>query len=84
MAKPTQVEFESQIVDADILDSEALGEPWCTYRLEDGTIIKCQQILVSVSRLRDKYKENGEPIYVLKLGGLLDAEIPRELFRARR
>jgi hypothetical protein len=84
MAKPTQVEFESQVVDADILESESLGEPWSTYRLEDGTIIKCKQILVSVARLRGKYKENGEPIYVLKMGGLVDAEIPRELFQARR
>ena len=84
MAKPTQVEFEGRLVDADILDSETVGEPWCVYRLEDGTTIKCKQIMVSVSKLRDKYKENGEPIYVLKIGGLLDTEIPRELYQARK
>jgi hypothetical protein len=83
MAKPTQVEFEGQLVDADILDSEIIGEPWSLYRLEDGTTIKCKQVLVSVSRLRDKHKENGEPIYVLKIGGLVDTEIPRELYQAR-
>lgn len=84
MARSTQVEFEGQLVDADILDSETVAEPWCTYRLEDGTVIKCKQVVVSVSKLRDKHKENGEPIYVLKIGALLDTEIPRELYQTRK
>jgi len=67
------------MVAAEQLDFESEKEPWTVYKLEDGTVLKIRTILASASRLIDRYKPDGEPIYVLGLGSLPALEIPAEL-----
>ena len=67
------------MVPAEQLEFEGEKEPWSVYKLEDGTVVKLKTILAGVSRLVDRYKPDGEPIYVLSVGGMPIIEVPPEL-----
>jgi len=67
------------MVPAEQLEFESDKEPWTSYKLEDGTILKVKTVLTNVARLLDRYKPNGEPIYVLGVGGISVVDIPPEL-----
>ena len=79
MSKRTTVEFEGQTVPAEELEFDNEKEPWSVYKLEDGTVIKAKQSLVSICRLVDKFKPDGEPIYVFKIAGMMNVDVPPEL-----
>jgi hypothetical protein len=79
LAKRIQVPFEGKTVEAERLDFEAEKEPWSVYKLEDGTILRIRTVLGSAARLIDRYKPDGEPIYILGLGNMPILEIPPEL-----
>jgi hypothetical protein len=79
LAKRIQVQFENQMVPADQLDFEFEKEPWTSYKLEDGAVVRLKVVLASVARLVDRYKPDGEPIYVLGFGGIPVLEVPPEL-----
>lgn len=81
MARKVEVNFEGRMVPAEQLDFESDKEPWTVYRLEDGTVLKVKTILASVARLIDRYKPDGEPIYVLGVGGMPVLEVPLGLRR---
>ncbi len=81
MPKRIQVPFEGEMVPADQLDFESEKEPFCVYRLEDGTTLKIKTILANVARLVDRFKPDGQPIYVLGVGGLPVLDVPPELMR---
>jgi len=77
--KITEVLFEGETVPAEQLDFEADKEPWCVYRLSDGTVLRLKSILGNVCRLVDRYKPDGEPIYVFGIAGVSMAEVPPAL-----
>ena len=79
LAKRIQVAFEGQMVPAEQLEFECDKEPWTVYRLEDGTVLRLKTILGNVARLVDRFKPDGEPIYVLGIGGMPMVEVPPEL-----
>jgi hypothetical protein len=79
LGKRITVEYEGKKVPAEELEFDAEKEPWSVYRLEDGTVIKMKQALVSINRLVDVYKPDGEPIYMFKISGITHAEVPEEL-----
>ena len=67
------------MVPAEQLEFEGEKEPWSIYKLEDGTVFKMKQNLVSIFRLSDRFKPDGEPIYFFKAIGIVDASVPQEL-----
>ena len=69
------------MVPADQLEFEPEKEPWAVYKLEDGTVLKLKTVLGSVARLVDRYKPDGEPIYILGFGAVPLLEVPPELRR---
>ncbi len=79
MAKRIQVQFEGHQVPAEQLEFEIDKEPFSVYRLEDGAVLKIKTILGSAARLVDRYKPDGEPIYVLGVGGMPILDVPPEL-----
>ena len=79
MSRRTTVEFEGHMVPAEELDCVEQKEPWSVYKLEDGAIFKSKQNLVTIYRLIDKFKPDGDPIYVFKMAGMVNVEIPPEL-----
>ena len=76
MSKPTTATFEGQVVPAAELDFDTEKEPWSIFRLEDGTVLRLKQTLVRVCKLQDRFKEDGDPIYVMEVGGIVHTEIP--------
>jgi hypothetical protein len=81
LAKRIQVPFEGHMVPAEQLEFESDKEPWTVYRLEDGTVLRLKTVLGTVARLVDHFKPDGEPIYVLGIGGMPMLEVPPELRR---
>lgn len=81
MAKRIQVPLEGKPVEAEQLDFEAEKEPWSVYKLEDGTVLRFKTVLGTAARLVDRYKPDGEPIYVFQMGGMPILEVPPELRR---
>lgn len=79
MSKITKVEFEGKVVPAEELDYEAEKEPWSTYKLEDGTVIKFKQVLAKICRLTETFKSDGEPIYVYQIGAMAHLDVPDSL-----
>lgn len=69
------------MVPADQLEFESDKEPFCVYKLEDGTTLKIKTILANVARLVDRYKPDGQPIYVLGVGGVPVLDVPPDLMR---
>jgi len=83
MAKRIEILFEGQMVPAEQLEFESEKEPFSLYRLEDGTVIKLKTILASVSRVLDRYHADGNPIYVMNVGGMPVLDVPTELGASR-
>jgi len=44
------------------VDFEAPEEPWITYKLSDGTVVKFRTMMMSIAR-SDKFDEHGRPYY---------------------
>lgn len=69
------------MVAAEQLEFDSEKEPWTVYKLEDGAVLRIKTILANAARLVDRYKPDGEPIYVLGIGGIPVMEVPKELHR---
>ena len=41
----------------------AAGEHWNEYLLDDGTVFKIKLVVTEIARVKDRYDENGDPIY---------------------
>jgi hypothetical protein len=41
-------------------------EPWTELELEDGTILRMKNVVVSVIRLDGKFDQEDNPVYVIK------------------
>jgi hypothetical protein len=52
-----------RIVDATDLDFEPISEPWASYRLDDGTVIKARLVVNKVVRMDEWDPITGEPMY---------------------
>jgi len=79
LAKQTTVEFEGKNVKAEEIELEVEKEPWSVYRLADGTVVRMKQALVSIARLIDVYKPDGEPVYTFKASGIVHVDVPESL-----
>ena len=50
-------------VEAVEVDFEAVAEPWVTYKLSDGAILKVKIVVTGVVRLEGEHDHVGNPIY---------------------
>jgi hypothetical protein len=66
-------------VDAEQIDFEAKAEPWTTYELADGAILKIRVILTGVMRIEGEYDQSGNPIYVVSSQTAIQANSPKKL-----
>ncbi len=65
--------------EAEQIDFEAKAEPWASYELADGTILKFRSILTSVMRIEGEYDQSGNPIYVISSQNVVQANAPKKL-----
>src|SRR2546425_10462053 len=45
------------------LDFEAKSEPWVTYDLSDGTVLKIRTLVTGIMRLEGEHDPVGNPLY---------------------
>ncbi len=50
-------------VEAVTVDFDAKSEPWATYELSDGSVIKLRTTISGVFRLEGEYDQGGNPAY---------------------
>jgi hypothetical protein len=50
-------------VEAANIDFEAKSEPWVTYDLSDGTVLKIRTLVTGVMRLEGEHDPAGNPLY---------------------
>ena len=48
------------------LDFESKSEPWATYELEDGSIVKVRSTVTGVARLDGEFDGHGNPVYSIQ------------------
>jgi len=51
-------------------------EEWNEYQLEDGTNLRIKCVVSEVYRIPDAYDDEGNPIYVVKSGNILNVKSP--------
>ena len=66
-------------VEAEQVDFEARAEPWATYELGDGTILKFRAIVTAVMRIEGEFDQGGNPIYVISSQNVVQANAPKKL-----
>src|SRR5439155_25527777 len=66
-------------VEAEQVDFEAKAEPWSSYELTDGPILKVRVILTGVLRIEGEYDQSGNPIYVVSSQNVVQANPPKKI-----
>ena len=57
------------------VDFEVVEEPWATYQLRDGTVIKIKLVASEVVQT-GKVDANGDPQYVVKSSNVMSVQPP--------
>ncbi len=52
-------------VEAVNTDFEAKSEPWVTYDLSDGTVLKIRTLVTGIMRLEGEHDAGGNPVYTV-------------------
>jgi hypothetical protein len=66
-------------VEAEQIDFEARAEPWASYELADGTVLKVRTLLTNVMRIEGEYDQSGNPVYVVSSQNVVQANSPKKL-----
>ncbi len=60
---------------------KSASEPWSIIDLDDGTTLEIRPAIVEVRRLRNKFADDGSPVYVVKAALLTNTISPKRLFK---
>ena len=74
MVQPGQPPKEVETVSV-----QSTQENWNEYLLSDGSVVKTKTVLTEVFRVIGEYDAEGNPIYVLRQGGILVVDAPEGL-----
>ena len=66
-------------VEAEQVDFESKVEPWSSYELTDGTVLKVRVILTGLLRIEGEYDQSGNPIYVVSSQNVVQANAPKKI-----
>jgi hypothetical protein len=69
---------ESQM-EVDPVDVVEANEPWAICKLADGTELRVRFVLGAVYRAKDRYTEDGDPVYITRSQNIVVAFVPEEL-----
>ncbi len=80
-AKESKVPFgpNQELKDAVLVDVVESKEPWAEYQLSDGASLKTKSVLFEIWRVKDEYDQEGNPMYVIKSGHLVNINAPDAL-----
>ncbi len=81
MAGTRKFKQSGEEVEADIIGFRAAGEHWNEYLLDDGTVFKIKLVVTEIARVKDRYDENGDPIYAAIHTQVTAVDAPESLRR---
>ncbi len=79
MPNRRKVNFQGQMVDAEIVEFEADKEQWSTYILHDGTSLRVKAVVTEVARLEGVHAPNGDPVYMVQASQIMHVNAPEKL-----
>ena len=59
------------------------SEPWSSYELKDGTILKMKVVLVDINRVIGQYDDAGNPVYQFQSTQIVNVSAPDKLKRKK-
>ena len=65
--------------EAELVEVTNAQEAWNQYLLSDGSVLRTKAVVTEVFRLVDEYDADGNPVYVLRSGGVLVVNAPDSL-----
>lgn len=74
-----RVNFEGEEVEAEIVDIVTMNENQNSYMLSDGTSLSMRTVVVQISRIVDRYDNEGNPIYVVRSQNVTAVSAPDKL-----
>ncbi len=78
MAKTKMQMPDGTMAEAEELELEIVSEPWCVYKLEDGTTLRVRPLVNKVLRL-DMHNPDGDPVYQVMNQLQVRAQVPKSL-----
>lgn len=64
----------------DLVEIKSAEEPWTKCILEDGTTLEIRPVIVAVRRFRNKFNDDGSPIYEVKAALVTNTTSPKGLY----
>jgi hypothetical protein len=74
-----KIKYGGEEVEVDLVDVIEAKEPWAEYKLADGTELRVRFVLGAVYRARDRYTDDGDPVYITRSQNIIVAIVPEEL-----
>lgn len=69
-----------EMVDGELVTVDESVERFSEVKLSDGSTIKVKTSVIEAVRLRDRYDENGNPIYLVKsVNAVVVSDAPKTL-----
>jgi hypothetical protein len=77
--KTVKMNLGGQSVEAESLTYKPLNEPWSSYQLDDGSIIKLKLVISDVFKLPTSDPLTGLPQYIIRSSNVMSVEPPESL-----
>ena len=61
------------------VDFESVAEPWASYKLSDGSMLKVRTIVTAVLRLEGEFDAAGNPIYTVSSQTIVQVNAPKNM-----
>ena len=61
------------------IDVRSVIEGWSDYKLSDGSVLSVKPMVADVQRVRGKYTDQGDPLYLVTGGLVIRTKSPRKL-----
>ena len=74
---PGQLTF--QLGPTEPIDIRSVDEAWCDYRLTDGTVLSVKPMVADIQRVKGKYNEQGDPLYLVTGALVIRTKSPARL-----
>ena len=78
----TKIHYGGELINGVEVEFKPLSESWNEYETEDGAIVRVKLIVSRIIRT-EKYKEDGEPIYVIKSSNVASVKVPVNLMKSK-
>lgn len=72
-----------QVLEAESVTAKVIDEPWSTYKLGDGSIIKLKLVLSDVFKLPQPDPITGLPQYIVRSSNVMSVEPPEAALSKR-